>query len=118
MGARPPEQSPQQWLDHLGELPLSVNENTVAIYTGTVNGIDNLVFELTPNGELRIASNGSLQYWSFDTSSGEFIVNRVTSGNWPQQIIDGSGRNYTPGSAKYFSEMTRQMVSYKLSPTT
>lgn len=113
---RPPEPSPQQWFNRLPILPLTVIVDTYAIYTGVVNGIENLIVKLRPDGTLDLMLESQFHYWSFNYGNGDFESVYKFGSNWLASIISDSGRPYTVGSLINISSITMDMVSYKFSP--
>ena len=89
----------------------------MAIYTGTVNGLSNLVCVLYPNNSLHVCIKSAGDWWTFNYDTGVFETRRAAGTGWAQQIIDGSGRPYTSSSAIEYSDITMSMISYKLSQT-
>lgn len=86
-----------------------------AIFTGTVNGLTNLVV-LVAGIELRVVFESANHFWVFDLDRGVFEAVEGEGSNWGDQIIEQSGRNLQRGAAYTVSEVTMQMVDYKLSP--
>lgn len=114
---RGPEITPQSWFRNLPDLPNSFTGDTLAIFTGTVNGLSNLVVHML-SSSLGVVVESAGVFWRFDYGLGVFEAVANEGGNWATQIIEQSGRALTTRTTLTLSEVTRDMVKYKFDPAT
>lgn len=116
-GGVPPEPTPQTWLDSLPLLTREAPENGYAIYTGSVNGVTNLVYYIEESVVHYLRLTGSTAIWRFDLDSGEFVAEEISGSGWVAKFINGAGLSATPSSAAVrVSAITKEMVTHRSVP--
>lgn len=87
------------------------------MYTGSVNGVTNLVYFISDSVVQYIRLTGATAVWRFDTDTGEFVAVDVTGVRWVSTFIDDAGLNATGSSnALRLSSITRDMVTHRAVP--
>lgn len=114
---RGPEITPQNWFRNLPDLPNSFSGDTLAIYTGTVNNLSNLVVRVW-NSDLGMVIESTGVFWRFDYGRGVFEAVEGEGTDWSAQIIEQSGRAFQTRASLTLAEVTRDMVKYKFDPAT
>lgn len=114
---RGPVITPQAWFRDLPDLPEIVEGSALAIYTGTVNGITNLVVRVMGTGLGMVLASAGV-FWRFNYDLGVFETIVGEGGNWAVQIIEQSGRDLDVVVTTTLSEVTQDMVLYKFDPST
>lgn len=113
----------QKWLNRL---PVASPSNLIVgrgIFTGTVNGVENLVVDiLVENSQysLRVLRDGdNTGHWAYDANSNDFYVNLRPSDTWSDKVIIAAGLEgvVTVAGAPLVSEIVRSDVIYKLLPS-
>lgn len=87
----------------------------LAIFTGEVNGLTNLVVRVA-NNVLQMVENGPFSFWRFDLDSGKFETVQREGGIWAATVVEMSGRDLTASAPYIAPQITMAMVDYKLSP--
>lgn len=91
-GAIPPG---QKWLNRLPVIDTNTLVEGFGVFTGTVNGVNNLLFSLSQENDqwnLLVYRNENNQgHWRFNVQTNEFEIDMTTGTNWQNGIIEQGG---------------------------
>lgn len=116
-----PEPTPEQWIN---SLPTFTSENQFEgymIFTGIVNGLQNLVVKLINSDsgyQLAVVSDSSESHWLFDEELNQLVARESTGINWSRQIITQTGLTLNVHRGVVENYMIKQNIVGKLIPAT
>ena len=114
-GAVPP--SNQEWLENLTAWQPGVEGR--GIYTGTVDGYQNLVFEISASNVKLVEYNSNNgQLWVFDLNDGFKIRGHTIGSNqFVNDMMSAAGiENQNAGGSSNMESLERSDISFKIVP--
>lgn len=112
---RGPHITPQQWFHDLPDLPRYPADDSLAIFTGVVNGISNLVVHASAT-LLGMVIQSTGVFWRFNYENGRFEAVEGEGTGWSNQIIEQAGLTQQQASSLTLQDVTTSMVKYKFAP--
>lgn len=118
-GAIPPG---QKWLNKLPVIDANTLEEGFGVFTGTVNGVNNLLFSLSQENDqwslVVYRSEENQGHWRFNVQTNEFEIDMTAGTNWQNGIIEQGGLEgmVVAAAASPLSLANKGMIEFRLNP--
>ena len=90
---------------------------TFIIYTGTIHGVENVLFKIGENRTLHAAADYGSGIWCFNTRENRFeVVQKGGYTDWAAVAIQGSGVALTAMGDYNYREVSKSEVTAKIVP--
>lgn len=113
-GATP--QRGEVWLNSLPVFDESQHLNQYGLFTGVVNGVENLVIKITQTNLIIFSNLTSNGHWCFNKEKGTIELSMKPGSNWSVQIKTQAGIVGKEGSIEGIAGVDTVDIKFKLLP--